>query len=68
MKYLQYIEDNTLRLEVSRRGGGVEIDCTSLFNIDNAKMAAYQNYLGGGIAGAVQVNANFKPKKLQLKL
>ena len=40
-------EEITLRLEVSSRGGGVEIDLSTL-GFKNERMAAYQNYLGGG--------------------
>ena len=65
--YNEYIENNTLRCEASGRGGGIEIDCFELFKIDGAKMSAYQNYLGGGMLGSIQANANFKPSKAQEK-
>lgn len=45
----------TLRLQVSSRGGGIEIDLTTL-GFPGERMAAYQNYLGGGLLGAVGVN------------
>jgi hypothetical protein len=48
-------EDVTLRLEVSSRGGGVEIDLTR-FGFRGEKMSAYQNYLGGGMLGKVCCN------------
>lgn len=48
-------ENCTLRLEVSSRGGGIEIDLGA-FGYEGEKMAAYQNYLGGGMLGAVQAN------------
>ena len=48
-------EEITLRLEVSSRGGGVEIDLTRK-GFKGQKMSAYQNYLGGGMLGAVCVN------------
>ena len=60
------IEDHILRCEISYRGGGVEIDASDIFG-DDAKMTAYQNYLGGGIAGSIQSDANFEPTKKQLK-
>lgn len=44
-------EEITLRCKVSRRGGGIEIDLTSL-GFD-ARMTAYQNYLGGGMLGRI---------------
>ena len=45
----------TLRLEVSYRGGGVEIDLTR-FGFKGEKMSAYQNYLGGGMLGRICAN------------
>ena len=45
----------TLRLEVSYRGGGVEIDL-SRYGFNGQKMSAYQNYLGGGMLGRVCAN------------
>ena len=36
-------EGITLRLEVSHRGGGIEIDLTTL-GFKGEKMSAYQNY------------------------
>lgn len=54
---LMYNGDNVtiLRLQASGRGGGIEIDLSS-FGYLGEKMAAYQNYLGGGLLGAIQVN------------
>lgn len=49
------IETKVLRLEVSYRGGGIEIDLTP-FGFGYERMAAYQNHLGGGMLGTVQVN------------
>jgi hypothetical protein len=63
----------TLRLEVSTRGGGVEIDL-SRFGFKGQKMSAYQNYLGGGMLGRIcannTINAFDKPctEKQQAKL
>jgi hypothetical protein len=48
-------EEITLRLEVSTRGGGVEIDL-SRYGFKGQKMSAYQNYLGGGMLGRVCAN------------
>lgn len=48
-------EKITLRKEITSRGGGIEIDLTSL-GFEGEKMAAYQNYLGGGMLGRVCVN------------
>lgn len=64
INYVEYIEAHTLRCEASGRGGGIEIDCGYMFPYrDDAKMSAYQNYLGGGMLGAIQSNANFTPRK-----
>lgn len=50
----EYIENNTIRLEASHRGGGIEIDATGyLGERYPLHMTAYQNYLGGGMTGAV---------------
>lgn len=46
------IEKNTLRLEASSRGGGVEIGLSDL-GYPDLKMTAYQNYLGGGMLGSI---------------
>lgn len=48
-------EEITLRQKITSRGGGIEIDLTSL-GFEGEKMAAYQNYLGGGMLGKVCVN------------
>jgi len=45
----------TLRKEISSRGGGIEIDLSTL-GFKGQKMAAFQNYLGGGLLGRVGVN------------
>lgn len=54
MKAIDF-ESITLRQEVSSRGGGIEINLTTL-GFEGEKMAAYQNYLGGGLLGSIQVN------------
>lgn len=58
------IEENIIRLDASRRGGGIEIDVSELFG-ENCKMSAYQNYLGGGLLGSVQSDINFIPSEEQ---
>ena len=60
------IEDNIIRLDASRRGGGIEIDVSELFG-EGCKMTAYQNYLGGGLLGSVQSDINFIPSEEQKK-
>lgn len=59
--YTEYIEGHTVRLDVSHRGGGIEIDAGEYVGIDGAMMTAYQNYLGGGMTGSVQSSQNFTP-------
>ena len=55
--YSEYFESNTIRLEAGHRGGGIEIDATEYLGYSGRyelRMAAYQNYLGGGMLGSVQ--------------
>lgn len=49
------IETDILQIELSNRGGGIEIDL-SPFGYEGEKMSAYQNYLGGGLLGSVMCN------------
>lgn len=46
------IERAVIRQSLSSRGGGIEIDLTP-FGFEGEKMTAYQNYLGGGLLGAI---------------
>jgi hypothetical protein len=48
-------EEITLRIKVSERGGGVEIDLTR-YGFKDQQMSAYQNSLGGGMLGKVGIN------------
>ena len=52
-------EEITLRLEISHRGGGVEISLDTL-GFEGGRMSAYQNYLGGGLLGRVCSDCNIK--------
>jgi hypothetical protein len=52
------IEENTNRLEV-RRGGGVDISLDEL-GFKDARMAAHQNYAGGGLLCAVSSSCNIQ--------
>ena len=65
--FTTYIEANTLRLEVSRRGGGIEIDASEYLGLPGAKLTAYQNYLGGGMLGSVQADRNFSITSSQIR-
>lgn len=62
------IEDHIIKSDVSYRGGVLKVDVSELFSdVDNAIMGAYQNYLGGGLAGAVIGAAQFDPEELSAK-
>ena len=50
---MKNFEEITLRVKTSHRGGGIEIDLTSL-GYPEEKMTAYQNYLGGGMLGCIE--------------
>lgn len=53
--FSEYFEENQIRLELSHRGGGIEIDAGPyLGDRYPLRMTAYQNYLGGGMTGSVQ--------------
>jgi hypothetical protein len=56
----EYIESNTLRCEVSHRGGGIEVDASEYTGVEGHLVSAYQNYLGGGLLGSVQSSTNLK--------
>ncbi len=57
----------TLRLKTSSRGGGIEIDLKTL-GFKGHKMSAYQNYLGGGMLGAIQVNDTIRSQESNVRL
>lgn len=52
-------EEITLRQKVTTRGGGIEISLDTLGH-EGEKMTAYQNYLGGGLLGAVTNDCTVK--------
>jgi hypothetical protein len=65
VNYKQYIEENTIRCEASYRGGGIEISLSEILGSEeNFRMTAYQNYLGGGMLGAIAHSYNFNTTKL----
>ncbi len=58
------IENHVLERDISYRGGTLKVDVSDLFpNVEDATMGAYQNYLGGGIAGAIVGAAMFEPSE-----
>ena len=56
-----------LREQVSSRGGGVEISLDS-FGFKGEKMSAYQNYLGGGMLGAIKTNDTIRRQSMFCEL
>jgi len=60
----EYIKKNIVRCEASYRGGGIEISLDELLGLEDYKMTAYQNYLGGGMLGSIANSYNFSIKEL----
>ncbi len=68
MKYREFIEKNTMSCDASGRGGTLKVDVSELFpDIEDAVMGAYQNYLGGGMLGAIVGATMFDPSELNKK-
>lgn len=63
---LQFVRENAFEADISYRGGNLKVDATELFPSlgRRAVVGAYQNYLGGGIAGAIVGAAMFDPSEL----
>lgn len=59
-------EEIVTRQKISSRGGGIEIDLTSL-GFRGEKMSAYQNYLGGGLLGRVCSDHTLKYREESLE-
>lgn len=57
----EFIENNVIDADISYRGGSLKIDVSEIFDTgsENAIMGAYQNYLGGGMAGSIQTGRQF---------
>lgn len=59
------IEAHITECDISYRGGNLKVDVSSIFpDVEDAIMGAYQNYLGGGIAGAIIGASMFTPDDL----
>ncbi len=58
--YPIHFESITLILKESSRGGGVQISLATFGFPEDAKMAAYQNYLGGGMLGRVGIHCDIR--------
>jgi hypothetical protein len=66
--YTAFIEKNLKECDVSYRGGTIKVDVSELFpEVENPIMGAYQNYLGGGMAGAIVGASMFEPSELSAK-
>lgn len=66
--YQEYIENHTISCDASGRGGTLKVDVSELFpDIEDAVMGAYQNYLGGGMLGAIVGASMFTPDQLNKK-
>lgn len=62
------IEANIIECDISYRGGRLMVDVSSLFpDVEDARMGASQNYLGGGIAGKITGGSMFNPDDLSKK-
>lgn len=68
-KYLEFVRENAFETDISYRGGNLKVDATGIFPSlgRRAVVGAYQNYLGGGIAGAIVGAAQFYPEQLNAK-
>lgn len=74
INYREYIEQNTIKCDVSYRGGVLKVDISGMLtetsnqNIENAGEEAHagasQNYLGGGIAGRITTGRSFDTELL----
>lgn len=59
------IASHVTECDLSYRGGKLKVDVSEVFpKVENAIMGAYQNYLGGGIAGRIVGAAMFDPSTL----
>ena len=61
------IQENNTREEISHRGGGVELDLSD-FGYEDEYLSAYQNYLGGGMRGAVANSCTIEDWEMDEKL
>ena len=61
------IQENITREEISYRGGGVELELTE-YGYEGEYLSAYQNYLGGGMRGAVANSCTIDDWEMDAKL
>ena len=67
LEFEMSIQENITREEISYRGGGVELDLSD-FGYEDELMSAYQNYLGGGMRGAVANSCTIEDWEMDEKL
>lgn len=67
--YRWFVKENVIKTDISYRGGTLEVDASELFPSlgCTAIVGAYQNYLGGGMAGAIVGAAQFHPGELNAR-
>lgn len=70
LEAMQYCREHIKDIDASRRGGTIKVDVSELFDVEDedAIIGAYQNYLGGGMLGAVQFGSMFAPTEEQAEL
>jgi len=61
------IEENIVREKYGHRGGGCELDL-SAYGYEDEFLSAYQNYLGGGMLGAVDNSCTIEDWRKDNKL
>ena len=61
------IQENITREKISHHGGVVELDLSD-FGYEDELMSAYQNYLGGGMRGAVANSCTIEDWEMDEKL
>ena len=61
------IQDSITREGFSHHGGGVELELTD-FGYEDEYLSAYQNYLGGGMRGAVAHSCTVEDWEMDEKL
>ncbi len=61
------IQENITREEISYRGGGIELELTE-YGYEDEYLSAYQNYLGGGMRGAVANSCTIEDWEMDSKL
>ena len=67
LEFEMSIQENITREEISHRGGGVELDLSG-FGYEDEYLSAYQNYLGGGMRGAVANSCTVEEWQMDEKL